>query len=83
MPPGFLGTEADLLMDLVVCSLVVVLPLMLFAWRSVRAKKYKLHRNVMVSLAGTLAVVVTLFEIDVRMAGGAAGLAQHLSLIHI
>jgi uncharacterized membrane protein YozB (DUF420 family) len=80
MPPGFLGTEADLLMDIVVCSLVVVLPLMMFSWRWVRAKKYQRHRNVMVSLAGTLAVVVTLFEIDVRMAGGAVGLAQHSSL---
>lgn len=67
-------------MDLVVCSLVVVLPLMAFSWRWVRAKKYRRHRNVMISLASTLAVVVTLFEIDVRLAGGAVGLAQHSSL---
>ncbi len=80
MPPGFLGTEADLLMDIVVSSLVVVLPLLVLSWRWVRAKHYRRHRDLMVGLGSTLAVVVTLFEIDVRLAGGAFGLAQHSSL---
>ncbi len=80
MPPGFLGTDADLLMDIVVSSLVVVLPLLGLSYRWVRARHYRRHRDLMIGLAGTLAVVVTLFEIDVRMAGGAFGLAQHSSL---
>ena len=80
MPPGFLGTDADLLMDIVVSSLVVVLPLLALSYRWVRAGEYRRHRALMIGLAGTLAVVVTLFEIDVRMAGGAFGLAQHSSL---
>jgi len=80
MPPGFLGTDADILMDLVVCSLAVVLPLLGLSWRWVRAGHYLRHRNMMVGLGSTLAVVVTLFEIDVRLAGGAFGLAQNSSL---
>ena len=67
-------------MDLVVCSLVVVLPLMALSWHWVRAKRYLRHRNLMIGLAATLAVVVTLFEIDVRLAGGAFGLSQQSSL---
>ena len=80
MPPGFLGTDADILMDVVVCSLVVVLPMLALSWRWVRAKHYVRHRNTMVGLGSTLAVVVTLFEIDVRLAGGAFGLAKNSSL---
>ncbi len=80
MPPGFLGTDADILMDVVVCSLAVVLPLLLLSWRWVRARRYVRHRNMMVGLGSTLAVVVTLFEIDVRLAGGAFGLAKNSSL---
>jgi putative membrane protein len=80
MPPGFLGTDADILMDLVVCSLAIVLPLLGVSWRWVRAKHYLRHRNLMVGLGSTLAVVVGLFEIDVRLAGGAFGLAKNSGL---
>ncbi len=80
MPAGFLGTDADILMDLVVCSLVVVLPLLAVSWRWVRAGHYLRHSKLMIGLGSTLAVVVTLFEIDVRLAGGAFGLAKNSSL---
>jgi uncharacterized membrane protein YozB (DUF420 family) len=80
MPPGFLGTDADILMDVVVCSLAIVLPLLAVSWRWVRAKHYTRHRNLMISLGSTLAVVVSLFEIDVRLAGGAFGLAKNSGL---
>ncbi len=79
LPPGFLGTRADILMDLVVCSLVVVLPMMWLARVWARGERYTHHRNLMVSLGSTLAVVVLLFEIDIRMAGGFSELAKHSS----
>ncbi len=70
LPPGFLGTRADILMDLVVVSLVLILPALAVSWTWARGKSYRRHRNLMMSLGGTLAVVVTLFEVDMRMAGG-------------
>ncbi len=70
-PPGFLGTRADVLMDIVLLSFIVILPVLLFSWRLSRHdKKYTAHRNVQLSLAITLAVVVGIFEYDLAAAGG-------------
>jgi len=70
LPPGFLGTRADILMDLVVCSLAIILPLLGLSWSWARAQSYSRHRNLMVGLGSTLGFVVLLFEIDMRLAGG-------------
>ena len=76
LPAGFLGTRADILMDLVVCSLLIILPLLVISWRWARGENYAAHRKLMLRLAITLAIVVTLFEIDIRMAGGFYELAR-------
>ena len=70
-PPGFLGTRADLLIDIVNISFIVILPILFWSWREVRVNKnYAKHKAIQLYLAITLAVVVTIFEIDMSMSGG-------------
>lgn len=57
-------------MDLVVVSLVLILPALLLSWTWARKGAYSKHRNLMTGLGSTLAVVVTLFEVDMRLNGG-------------
>ncbi len=69
-PQGFLGTRADFLMDVVIVALVAVVPIVLYNWRLARRGKYGLHKTLQVSLALLLAVVVGLFEYNLRLQGG-------------
>lgn len=69
-PPGFLGTRADLLLDIVICSLVVVVPILFYAVMAARKKNYKLHRNIQVGLTLVLVVVVGIFEWNLNQSGG-------------
>ena len=78
MGPGFLGTDASLMLDVVVSSLVLVLPTLIFSiylahWR----KNYPLHKRVQLTLGIVLLIVVVLFEIDIRMQGGFWELAKN------
>ncbi len=70
LPQGFLGTRADVLMDLVVVSFAVVLPALFVSWRKARAGEFGVHKRVQVTLFAVLAVAVLLFEVDLRMSGG-------------
>ncbi len=38
-PPGFLGTRADMLMDIVVLSFIVILPVLIRSWHLARHKR--------------------------------------------
>jgi len=70
-PPGFLGTRADVLMDTVMLSFIVILPVLIWSWRLARHKQqYRLHRNVQLALAVTLVIVVGVFEYDLSRSGG-------------
>ena len=70
-PPGFLGTRADVLIDIVMLSFVVILPILVWSWRLARtSRNYRLHRNVQLTLGITLAIVVLIFEYDLKMSGG-------------
>jgi hypothetical protein len=70
-PPGFLGTRADMLIDIVNISFIIVLPILIWSWLEVRKnKRYAKHKAIQIYLGLTLAVVVTIFEIDMRMSGG-------------
>jgi putative membrane protein len=70
-PPGFLGTRADVLMDLVMLSFIVILPMLIWSWRLARHKQqYRLHRKVQLALALTLLIVVGIFEYDLSQSGG-------------
>lgn len=70
LPPGFLGTGANLLLDIVVVALAALLPALFFSWRSARAGKYPLHKRMQVTLFWVLTVAVLLFELDIRLSGG-------------
>lgn len=70
LPRGFLGTRADVLMDVVIVSLVVILPLMAFSWLKARGRAWDAHKKIQVWLASGLGVAVLLFELDLRLSGG-------------
>ena len=70
LPQGFLGTRADVLMDLVIVSLAAILPILAWSWTKARRGAWDVHKRTQLILGGTLAVVVILFETDLRMAGG-------------
>lgn len=71
MGKGFLGTPASLMLDVVVCSLVLVLPMLAASLYVVKARNnYALHKLLQIALSAALLVVVLLFEIDMRLQGG-------------
>ena len=70
LPPGFLGTRADILMDLVLLSFIVILPAICWSWWQVRQERYTVHKTAQVTLALVLALAVGLFEADLQVSGG-------------
>lgn len=70
MPPGFLGTRADVLMDVVLLSLLVILPVLVYSRGLARSGHWGSHKRTQLLLGGCLAVVVSLFELDIRLSGG-------------
>lgn len=75
MKDGFLGYPASPMLDVVVCALVAVVPLLVFNIATVAVwKNYRLHRQLQLVLTALLFVAVGLFEIDMRLQGGIAGI---------
>ena len=70
LPRGFLGTRGDILMDFVVLSFIVILPVLVVSWRAARAGRYAEHRAIQVTLVVLLAVTVGMFEVDLKLSGG-------------
>jgi uncharacterized membrane protein YozB (DUF420 family) len=70
LPRGFLGTRADILMDLVIVSLVVIVPLLAWSWSRARDADFGAHRKIQIGLFSVLVVAVILFEADIKMSGG-------------
>ena len=70
LPQGFLGTRGDILMDLVVLSFIVILPVLVVSWRAARGGDFRKHRAIQVTLVLVLAVAVGLFEVDLKLSGG-------------
>lgn len=71
MGSGFLGTPASLMLDVVVCSLALVVPALLWSVYLARiGRNYALHKRVQLVLGVVLLIVVVLFEVDMRMQGG-------------
>ena len=70
-PPGFLGTRADVLIDIVTLSFIIILPILIISWRLARTKKdYVNHRTIQITLGVTLGIVVAIFEYDLSTSGG-------------
>lgn len=70
LPNGFLGTRADLLMDLVLIGILITPILMLYAFSLAKQKRFVAHRNLHVTLISILILAVILFELDIRLSGG-------------
>ena len=79
LPQGFLGTRGDILMDLVVLSFLVILPVLMISWRGARRRNYAQHRAIQISLVLVLAVAVGLFEVDLKLSGGIFELTRESS----
>ena len=70
-PAGFLGSRADILIDIVTLSFIVILPILIISWRMARSQKdYVNHRRIQLWLGISLAIVVSIFEYDLKMSGG-------------
>jgi hypothetical protein len=70
MPAGFFGTRADLLLDLVIASLVLVVPVLLYCWSHVRRGRYARHTALQLTLFVVLGAAVLAFELHLRQIGG-------------
>ncbi len=67
MADGFLGNNASLMLDVVVCALVLVVPTLGFSLYLAKIRKsYLWHRNIQVALGAVLLVTVGAFEIDLQ-----------------
>jgi putative membrane protein len=69
-PPSMFGARCDVLMDVVVISMVVILPLLWYSVRKVHDRNYLLHKKIQVIMFLVLFFVVLLFEYDMKLHGG-------------
>ena len=60
LPQGFLGTRGDILMDLVVLSFIVILPVLVISWRAARAGNFSRHRAIQLTLVWFPLLVLSL-----------------------
>lgn len=68
--PGFLGTGAPFMMDLVMIALLVINPALFWSIQQAKKGRFELHKKVQLSLASILLIAVVLFEIEIRLANG-------------
>jgi putative membrane protein len=67
---GFLGTRASIMLDAVCVGMVVVMAILSWSIWQVRTKRnFLLHKRVQLTLVALLAVVLTAFEVDIRLNG--------------
>jgi len=67
---GFLATRASFMLDAVCLGMVLVMLILAWSIRLVKLhRNYQLHKRVQLALAGLLLVVLTAFELDVRLHG--------------
>lgn len=70
-PPSMFGARCDLLMDIVVISMVIILPLLWYSYKKVKEERqYALHKNIQLLMFIILFFVVLLFEYDMQQNGG-------------
>jgi putative membrane protein len=68
MSQGFLGYHATFMLDVVVCALVLLVPLLALSIYLVKVRRqYAWHRRLQLSLGGVLLLSVAAFEIDVQV----------------
>lgn len=68
---GFLGYQASLMLDVVVVSLLLVVPILLYSLFAVKVQhRYQLHKRLQLLLGIVLLVAVAAFEIDLHFVQG-------------
>jgi hypothetical protein len=68
MSHGFLGYNATFMLDLVVCALVFVVPVLAVSLYLVTVRRnYIWHRRLQLFLAGVLLLTVAAFEVDLQV----------------
>jgi putative membrane protein len=68
MSNGFLGYNATFMLDLVVCALTLVVPVLAISIFLVKSRRnYRWHRRLQLFLAAVLLFAVAAFELDVQV----------------
>lgn len=68
---GFLGYRSSFMLDFVVVSLLLVVPILLYSLFAVKVqRRYTLHRNLQILLGVVLLVAVGAFEVDLHLIQG-------------
>ena len=71
MSHGFLGYDASFMLDAVVCTLFLAVPVLGLSVFIVKVRRaYRLHRNLQIALGLALLVAVAAFEIDLQFVHG-------------
>ena len=66
------GSRASFMFDIVFVGMIVILPILIYSVYLVKFKhKYAIHKKIQLVLGAVLLVVVSLFELDVRLSGEA------------
>ncbi len=70
-PPSFLGARCDVLMDIVVISMAIILPLLWYSIKKVKQDRaFATHKKIQIIMFLVLFFVVLLFEYDMKQHGG-------------
>lgn len=71
MSDGFLGYKTSFMLDVVVCALAAVVPVLLFSIYLVKFRQqYAVHKSLQLILGVVLLLTVAAFEVDLRLQGG-------------
>ncbi|RME83376.1 MAG: DUF420 domain-containing protein [Planctomycetota bacterium] len=73
---GFLGYQPLFLMDLVLLSQVIIIPLLFLAIYFAKKGNYKLHSRLLLVLTLLLLIAVISFELEIRHYGGLPAIAK-------
>lgn len=75
-PPGFFGTRADLLMDVILVATLATPFILAWAIGLARKGQHQKHRVAQIVLLSVLLVAVALFETEIRLSGGSGSLMK-------
>ncbi|MCG6963839.1 MAG: DUF420 domain-containing protein [Acidobacteria bacterium] len=77
---GFLGSRADVLIDILVVSLVVVLAVLAYSLGRAGKGFYSTHRGLQLGIGTAVGLELLAFEVDIRLRGGWNALTAGSSL---
>jgi uncharacterized membrane protein YozB (DUF420 family) len=75
IPPGVLGTRADLIMDGIIVVVALVPLLLLISWRLAARGSLRSHRAMQLVLSVAFVLVLGVFEPYIRVRGGLEGIS--------